>query len=189
MLSSRASDKQVQNEDLIRKLLSEAHQPAGGLPRGTSHEVLREFTKRTGVQIPNELQEWLLISNGPLVGPGGFYGVRPLAGDYVDIEAAFGSFPDWKTRGWIPIAGDGCGSYYIMVTHGEYGPGFPVIFCDHANGFGPTYIVASNLGRFIEFMLREELGEYWWPFDRDRFIQEDPAILSFHGIPLPWECE
>ncbi|MCG3126416.1 MAG: hypothetical protein CHACPFDD_01251 [Phycisphaerae bacterium] len=106
------------------------------------------------------------------------------------MEAMYADVPVWMQRGWIPIAGDGCGSYYLMPSRNDFGPGYPVIFCDHVDGLtAPTYIVASDLWHFIDFYLREDLGEERWPFDRDFVTQKDPLITAFHGVALPWKVD
>lgn len=28
-------------------------------------------------------------------------------------------FPTWRDSGWLPVAGDGCGNYFVLVTSGE----------------------------------------------------------------------
>ena len=41
-----------------------------------------------------ELREWLLLYNGPCIGPGGLYGIHPLEEAY-DIEDFLGRRPTW----------------------------------------------------------------------------------------------
>ena len=93
----------------------------------------------------------------------------------------------WKSKKWIPIAGDGCGNYYLLATSHEYGRGRPVFFVDtHEDPNEPSYLVASDLWHFMSFLLRKELGESAWPFRKEFVVEEDPAIESYHGLRYPW---
>jgi hypothetical protein len=30
-------------------------------------------------------------------------------------------YPEWRTLGWLPVAGDGCGNYYVLAGDGTVG--------------------------------------------------------------------
>ena len=47
--------------------------------------------------------------------PGGFYGIPPLSRDF-DTESILSLHPNWRDKGWIPIADDGCGNKYVVPT-------------------------------------------------------------------------
>jgi len=51
-------------------------------------------------------------------------------------------------------------------------------------------VAASNLWTFLRFALEYELEllDWHWPFDREREVQEDPAILECVDVPLPWDA-
>lgn len=178
----------MHNQNTVSQCLARLRDVGANVPPGLSAQDIDGFVFRTGLTVPQDLRDWLMITNGPNVGRAGIYGIRP-ARDYLDIESKMKLSSEWDELGGIPVAGDGCGSYYIICTRHKFGGGTPVVFCDHSEGYAPTYLVGSDFAHFIEFMLREELGERWWPFDRNRFVQEDPGILSFHSIRLPWECD
>jgi cell wall assembly regulator SMI1 len=171
----------------IRRLLAQAPQPPEErLPGGISDTECDAFEQRTGIRLPEEVRQWLKISNGPCVGPGGLYGIRPQR-SHLDIEAILDLYPSWKTRQWIPIAGDGCGNYYVIPTQEEYGSGYPVLFVDtNSTSDVPAYIVASDIGHFLVSLLEKELGEKRWPFDENYVTKADPEITRFVGVPLPW---
>ena len=168
------------------------------LPSGATNEDCDAFSQRTGITMPPELREWLLLYNGPCIGPGGLYGIHPLEEAY-DIEDFLGRRPTWRQNRWIPIAGDGCGDQYVVPTRGEFGDGFPVLFIDnHKDPDTPAYIVASSVGKFLEFLLRTEIEDTLdegkdlqsrWPFDEAIVRAVDPDIVRFHGVPFPWELE
>ena len=151
--------------------------------------------------MPDDLREWLKISNGTFVGTVPVYGVHP-ANSPLSLEVVLKIYALWREKKWIPIADDGCGNYYVMATQGEFGEGFPIVFVeavtDHEN---PRYIVASDLGHFLIFLMEDELSlrqadpydpteppETPWPFDKE-VVHDDPAILNFHGVPLPWDAD
>lgn len=172
----------------IRDLLVRVPGPPGeDLPKGIGDADFDGFSMRTGIAIPGPLREFLTMTNGPCVGPGGLFGIRTLR-PHLDMESYLESHPTWKIRRWIPIAGDGCGNYYVLCTQGEFGPGLPVVFIDTSMSDGsPSFIVASDLRHFLTFLLEKELGRKEWPFDKTTVTQRDPDIVSFHDVRLPWE--
>ena len=54
------------------------------------------------------------------IGPGGVFGQRPDTPD-VDMVRRRNLFPGWAELGWLPVAGDGCGNYYVLVEDGTVG--------------------------------------------------------------------
>ncbi len=173
----------------IRNLVHAAPGPPGEpVPDGVSDDQIAGFELRTGAPMPPELKDWLLISNGPCIGPGGLFGIKP-ARDDLDIELHFELYPNWLARKWIAIAGDGCGNYYVVATQQEYGPGYPVFFIDcHEDTDVPSYIAASGVGHFLIFLLEREIGARGWPFDERYVVAADPNIRRFHSLSLPWNA-
>ena len=76
--------------------------PKDALPDGVSDAAMDAFSVRTGVPIPEELRAWLRLVDGPMAGPGGTCSLKQM-------EEQYEWYPEWKTKGWIKIAGDGCG--------------------------------------------------------------------------------
>lgn len=170
----------------IWDLLSKVPMPPEELPEGINDHECDVFEKRTGIRLPADLRDWLKLCNGPCAGPGGFFGIRPWRSD-LDIEAILELYPEWEAKKWIPVAGDGCGNYYVMPTEQEFGPGFPVFFIEAEESRElPQYIAASDLGHFLIAILQRELNIKGWPFDRDFVMQSDPEITRFHSVKLPW---
>jgi cell wall assembly regulator SMI1 len=174
----------------IQELLSKVPRPPeDAVPLGVTNEQCDDFEARTRLTLPNDVRNWLTLSNVPCVGPGGLYGIRPSRTS-LDMESFFSIFPLWKTRKWIPVAGDGCGNHYVIATQQEYGPGYPVLFVDTSSSIeGPSYIVSSDLGRFLESLFEKELGADDWPFNKKAVVVSDPHILSFKGVRFPWTPE
>ena len=172
----------------IRELLHTVPRPPDDpLPIGLGDDECDKFEKSSGITLPKDVRDWLKIANGPCVGPGGFFGIQPSR-EHLDIDSFLSMFPSWKVRKWIPIAGDGCGNYYVVPTQNEFGNGFPVLFIDISFSTNePSYIVASDIGHFIVSLLEKELGKDGWPFNKKAVIQSDPKIISFHSVVLPWE--
>jgi hypothetical protein len=193
--------------DLVRR----SSPPDAVIPEGASEEECDAFEQRTGIDLPQDVRSWLMLSNGPLVGPGGLYGIRTPK-SFLDIESQLHSYPQWKTEKWVPVAGDGCGNYYLVNTQGEFGEGHPVFFIDTiASKDLPSHIVASDIGHFLIGILEQELDSQnrhelaglshaelcaggspleqftgRWPFDEHSTIEFDPHILDFPGLTLPW---
>lgn len=162
------------------------HAPGTTIPGPAAAQEIQAFQERIGYEVPRELRAWLNMSNGPCVGPGGLFGTgsvpRHLSiGHYLDL------YPDWRRRQWLPVAGDGCGNYYVLVASSQFGPGNPVIFVEPmVDSLQPTYVAASNLWVFIDFLLRKELSQSAWPFNAAEVVERDPEILRVVGVPLPW---
>ncbi len=160
--------------------------PEDSIPSGVTANEIAKFEERTGIKLPFMLRSWLSLTNGPCVGPGGFYGIHPLR-SYLDIEEFLGRFPVWMTRQWIPVAGDGCGNHYIIPTQNEFGLGYPVIFIDMGLAAdSPSFLVASDLAHFIVGVLRKEFGDTGWPFKREITLEFDPRISDYHTVKFPW---
>jgi hypothetical protein len=167
-------------------LIRVPREPGTSLPGGVLDAELAAFSSRTRIAVPDELKVWLKLTNGPCIGPGGLFGIRTLRSS-MDMESYLELYPAWKKKKWLPIAGDGCGNYYIMPTQYDYGRGFPVLFVETSiSGDKPAYIVASDIEHFLMFLLEQELGSKAWPFDREAVTKKDPNILQFVGVPLPW---
>lgn len=137
--------------------------------------------------LPAELQEWLAILNGSHLGQGGLFGVgTPEA--YLDIAFHCSLHPEWRARGWIPVAGDGCGNYYVLLAGQDGDKGHPVLFVDTSDDSGAgNYLVASSLFQFLRFYLEAAIGRTGWPFDKAHVLERDPAILDFRALALPWD--
>jgi len=178
------------NLQRIQELLGTVPKPPeDALPQGVEDGECAGFENRTGITLPDDIRDWLKMANGPCVGPGGLYGIRPPR-THLDIEPFFLLFPKWKARKWIPIAGDGCGNYYIVPSQHEFGPGFPVLFIDtNVSVDEPCFIVASDIGHFLVSILEKELGKEGWPFNEMAVVQSDPGILSFKDVDLPWAAK
>jgi hypothetical protein len=169
-------------DQLIRQV---PRPPETELPVGCSDADINEFEGRTGLSIPNQLRDWLKQSNGSLVGPGGLFGIQPC--DYrVDIERDLSFYPQWASLGYIPVAGDGCGNYYVAVTNRSVDNGVIAFIDTMSDPDRPGYAVASDTEHFLVFLLEQELGERFWPFDREKVVAADPAIENVTTIPLPW---
>jgi len=172
----------------IRDMLARLPQPTDeALPSGTTDEVINGAQTAMGVRFPESFREWLKISNGPCVGPGGMFGVQTQRRS-LDIEELLTIYPEWRTQ-WIPVAGDGCGNYYVMPTATDAGIEPPVIFFDTTESTKkPAYVVASSLPHFLVFLFEEELGESYWPFRKERVLAVDPDLKPYKDVPLPWDA-
>lgn len=171
-------------ETLLREL---ALPPGKRLPSGADESVIREMEISFGRKVPDELRALLTISNGPCVGAGGIFGFA-TADQHLDIKFYWSIFPAWRERGWIPVAGDGCGNYYVLVTGREFGAIRPVIFVEASvDADSGAYIAASGLRSFCKFYLKAGTGEKRWPYGDEYVIEHDPDVLRREEIALPWE--
>lgn len=159
------------------------------LPEGTNEKEIAALGVRLNISIPPELYEWLRLCNGPNVGYGGIFGIVP-SNPFFDIETHYNYTPTWKKWGWIPIAGDGCGDFYVLDAHSRIGSTHPVYFLDQQDFDQPDYVVASGLWQFLRFVLQKELGSDDWPFDKEKVLKQDPLLMEYKGgAPFAWEDE
>lgn len=158
------------------------------LPDGLAPAELASFETRALVSVPDSLRGWLLCHNGASVGPGGLYGVRALR-ESLDIEQEMSLFPAWRDKGWIPVSGDGCGNRYVCCTEKASVPADTVLFIDLIeNSRSPSYAVATSMWHFIHGLLLEEIGETWWPFEKNRVLLSDPALAQLEARLQPWNA-
>lgn len=162
--------------------------PEETIPSGLSDEQIQQFEIAYDLTIPTQLRDWLKTSNGPCVGPGGIVGVG-TSRDSQDAASIFANYTEWQDNGWFPLAGDGCGNYYVVATRNDFGTGEPVLFIDvNEDSSNPAFIAASDTWRFLSFLLRKELNETRWPYSKADVLREDPKIDSFTYVALPWEA-
>jgi hypothetical protein len=104
--------------DVVHGLVAGAvRPPEDGPPQGATPEQLEVLAGRLGQSLPAALAAWLSVCNGAVIGPGGVFGQRPDL-KHLDIPSALRRYPGWQQQGWIPVAGDGCGNYYILTPDG-----------------------------------------------------------------------
>jgi hypothetical protein len=89
-------------------------------PEGASAAELAVLSGRLGRSLPPALRSWLSVCRGAAIGPGGVFGERPDRPS-LDMAGIRDLFPEWRTLGWLPVAGDGCGNYYVLALDGTVG--------------------------------------------------------------------
>lgn len=172
-------------DDVVSLLPILEKPPGEGIPSGIHLADLDRLEQRIEFKLPSSFRSWLMTTNGPCVGPGGTVGIG-TSRDLQDLESIYDLHPTWKAKKWVPIAGDGCGNYYVLI-HGEYDVE-PVVFVDvMENADEPAFVVASSLWHFLYFLFRKDLGKSRWPFDKAEVVASDPKILET-GFELPWNA-
>ena len=107
--------------DRVRRLVHGAvRAPGESSIEGASIEQLEDLEERLGRALPAQLRDWLSICRGAPIGPGGFFGHRPDC-PLLDLPSVLADYPEWREQEWLPIAGDGCGNYYVLLPSGEVG--------------------------------------------------------------------
>lgn len=104
----------------VRSLIHGAVRAPGEEIHGASEEQLTALRTRLGRDLPTRLADLLAVCNGAHIGPGGLFGQRPEE-PYLDLPSYLELFPGWTAHGWIPVAGDGCGNYYVLLADGSVG--------------------------------------------------------------------
>lgn len=176
---------------LSRDITKIAH--GSSFSRAATVGEISRFQKCHNTTLPFEAKRWFGWHNGANLSIGGLYSLFSSGRDDCSINWYLNEFPEWKKKGWLPIANDGCGDLYILVasitisgteTH-------PIVFLDQSDDY-PSYLVASGLWQFLLFFFEKEIliqreQSSYWPFDKERVISLDPKILECKEIPLPWE--
>jgi cell wall assembly regulator SMI1 len=112
--------------------------------RGASPGELDDLSARLGCSLPSVLKAWLSICRGAGIGPGGVFGQLPDR-PFLDMARIRELFPSWLEQGWLPVAGDGCGNYYVLAEDGTVG------FVDTMNDPGQIDRLAA--GDLLSFMI------------------------------------
>lgn len=174
-----------------KRTYAEAFQMLASLPRpvpeinGLPREQVEAYSQQIGISFPGELVDWLCLVNGVYVDAQALIGIGAFKG--WSMEDFYTSHPRWLEKKYIPVALDGSGDYFVIVTNQEYGPGSPVVFMDQADLEKPAYIVASSFEIFVrEFIRKEKMGGAW-PFNPEAVSRIDPKVFDFKNIALPWE--
>lgn len=170
----------------ILQLLVPAGHPAETPISGASETELERLAASFGRPLPADAMAWLRLCNGSRAGEGGI-----LSTEQICDELNF--WPALRERGWLPIAGDGCGNTYVVDTDSPSAAlGFfePIASDDELQ-----YYLASSLPIFLSCWLQQEATErsltdaeaddptrIRWPFDRRAALQIDPELegLSPH---------
>jgi cell wall assembly regulator SMI1 len=117
---------------------------------GASPGQLARLEERLRRKLPEELGALLTICNGGAIGPGGIYGQRP-DNSYLDLPSVLELFPEWAALGWLPVAGDGCGNYWVLLGDGRVG------FVDTMSHSGALDRVSDpDLFSFVERILVDD---------------------------------
>src|SRR5688572_4542233 len=95
--------------------------------QGATDAQILAAEARIGFRFPDCLRIWLKHCNGSLAGQGGIFGVDQVNA-FTDLEHKIRLYPDWLKSRWLPVAGDGCGNYYLLVPDSAVPGGFPVCF-------------------------------------------------------------
>lgn len=168
------------------------------IPGGASAERIAEYERELGFALPDDFKAWVMLTNGPTIwtDTGHYYGVAGALNGAIDTE--FEMIPAWREKRWIPICSDASGCYFAMATGGEFGKGYPILYFDIDKGFRkPTCIEASDLQHFLERQIEiahrvrihgiKSIREPNAAARKQRILENDPAILNFHGAPYRWE--
>jgi hypothetical protein len=111
---------------------------------------------------------------------------------FLDIEARYRRYPHWRDRGWIPVAGDGCGNHYVLDTTVTTRTGHPILFLDHERSVEQVcdtadHVTASGLWPFLRYNFLDEIHAAYDLFDEQEALSQDPGLADDVGVPRPWE--
>lgn len=160
--------------------------PEATQPKGAGRAELQSLEERIGRELPLSLKESLAVINGSSAG-GGLFGGDGNP-EHLRISYCLDIFPVWRDKNWVPVAGDGCGNYYVLLPETVLGFS-PIAFVEVGEGSDDvSYVVASDMYHFMCFYLSNEIDCSGWPFDCDYVTREDPDILNLGDLVLPWSA-
>ncbi len=153
-------------------------------PDGVSSDAVQKFSRRIGIPIPSDVQEWLSITNAAP----GYFGVCPRD-DSDSMEWIIELNPDWKRLSWLPVARNEFGDYYIRKCDSEE---TAICMVEGTNSSILQYAAASDILHFARFDLEERVAlnrneTYPWPFDKEFVLSKDPDLAKVTIAPLPWD--
>jgi cell wall assembly regulator SMI1 len=177
------------NDPALEELMELARQapaPPGQRLTGASEADIAKLENEIGRTLSGGYRRWLMAANGAMLGPGGMFGIRDKR-DFLSTEKYLALHPEWQSLGWVPIAGDGLGNYWVVVPQGPDGTSDWVAFVDtHEDPANVDRYVASNVLKFVRFLLESELGETRWPGDRGYDLERDPALAAAPEDKAAW---
>jgi hypothetical protein len=165
----------------IRTLVAKAVKKRGESTPAPAPADALSLLERTIGPLPSPLRDWLSLHNGAA----GLLGVATKQelrnNPYAGILGATTRNPDWTARGWIPVAGDDCGNFYVL----ERASG-RVLFVDRQVDPGAAaFVAASSPWSFLKFFLLAEIKGKWPT--RNEVLSEDPALDRFTDLPRIWD--
>lgn len=105
--------------DVLRLLPATPRAPEQPFPGGVDNQELADLERRLGAPLPEALVDWLRVCKGEGICAGGVFGAR-TDDQFLDMATYRAMFPQWRAFGWLPVAGDGCGNYFVLVTRGDF---------------------------------------------------------------------
>jgi hypothetical protein len=155
-------------------------------PKGVTERQLRAFRSRTGVELPDDVREWLRITNGA----SGFFGIGS-APKGSNVEEIWRLTPEWRENRWIPVGRDDFGNFFVRVVP-ESGKRGGVFLVEATISDELVYAAASDTLHFAWFDLRhsEALQTHktsGWPQDESFVLSQDPELAHVEGAPFYWE--
>ncbi|MEV4134206.1 SMI1/KNR4 family protein [Dactylosporangium sp. NPDC049742] len=144
-------DDREARQDVLRLLAGVQRAPEQPFPGGADEQELADLERRLGGPLPAVLVDWLRVCKGEAICAGGVYGARPDRAS-LDIAERLALYPRWREFGWLPVAGDGCGNVYVLLTRGELAG--QVAFVDTmADADGIEAVEADSLWTFLRSLL------------------------------------
>ncbi len=159
--------------------------PGYTMPAGASETAFKNFERRTGLQLTAQFRAWLAEINGAMIGPGGLFGVREPS-DFLSIEKCLRMYPKWRELGWVPVASDGTGNYWVTAPGPGRSDGWVAFIDTHLDPDAFERYAASTVFRFLGFLLESELGNRGWPGNKEYVLARDPGLLSVPEALAPW---
>lgn len=112
---------------VLALLETAARAPGYEIPAGVDSALLEQYLRLAGLRPSAQWLAWVSLTNGPRVGPGGFYGVGTISAD-TDVQEYLTAHPELLRMKLLPVAGDGCGGFWLLACEGAPRPGATFYF-------------------------------------------------------------
>jgi cell wall assembly regulator SMI1 len=116
--------------------------------RGATEAELRDLERRLQRSLPAPLITWLRLLNGDTISEGGVFGARPDVPSLDIAQCMKGYRQEWGEAGWLPVASDGCGNYYVLLPDDRVGFVEPM-----ADPAAIAEVMADSLASFLLWYL------------------------------------
>jgi hypothetical protein len=189
LLKRRRADTEKRRAELIKNPFAGdlGRTLPDGYPKGVTEKDFRAFRSRTGIELPDDVKQWLKITNGAPQ----FFGIgeAPKASNMEDLWRLC---PRLQDIGWIPVGEDGSGNYFVRLMP-ESGDRGGVFFVEANKPHQLEYAVASDTLHFALFYLRhlevcESRKMTEWPHDKSFVLSQDPELAQVVGAPFYWDA-
>lgn len=152
---------------------------------GVTAEELRGSEIILGFKLPEQLRKWFLLCDGGFLSPP--HNLVGLLGNN-EVLSVVSMLRDGWPKDKLPVATDGSGSYYCLLTKYRDRRLMPVASVSDLDEEGIEFVVASSLESFLPMFIHSVIKkDSQWPNKTMKwYLERDPDLQRIDDLPLPW---